>query len=136
MLLLVDKGFKLIKPTCMLIEQGLSLRFSFHLINTMPVLQNVSIPLECFSWIIFLPDWYHINFFAFHSSDFTSESYNAILLVRSFSKYFIEMLPNEDVIRHLGGSVVKSQSDEDVSGFSGQVLRCTGDDWCITYIYC
>ena len=75
-------------------------------------------------------------FFAFHSSDFTSESYNAILLVRSFSKYFIEMLPNEEVIRHLGGSVVKSQSDEDVSGFSGQVLRCTGDDWCITYIYC
>nr|XP_058970564.1 dymeclin-like [Pocillopora verrucosa] len=59
------------------------------------------------------------------NSDFTSESYNAILLVRSFSKYFIEMLPNEEVIRHLGGSVVKSQSDEDVSGFSGQVLHCT-----------
>lgn len=59
------------------------------------------------------------------NSDFTSESYNAILLVRSFSKYFIEMLPNEEVIRHLGGSVVKSQSDEDVSDFSGQVLHCT-----------
>lgn len=130
MLLLVDKGFKLIKPTCMLIEQGLSLRFSFHLINTMPVLQNVSIPVRASALVelfFCLTDITSI-FFAFHSSDFTSESYNAILLVRSFSKYFIEMLPNEEVIRHLGGSVVKSQSDEDVSGFSGQVLHCTGDD--------
>ncbi|XP_022799189.1 dymeclin-like [Stylophora pistillata] len=61
----------------------------------------------------------------YEDSDFTWQTYNAILLVRSFSKYFIEMLPNEDVIRHLGGSVVKSQSDEDVSGFTGQVLHCT-----------
>lgn len=56
--------------------------------------------------------------------DFTWETYNAILLVRSFSKYFIEFLPNEEVIRQLGGSVVKSQGDE-VSGFTEQVLHCT-----------
>jgi len=53
--------------------------------------------------------------------------YNAILLVRSFSKYFIEFLPNEEVIRQLGGSVVKSQGDE-VSGFTEQVLHCTGEN--------
>lgn len=56
--------------------------------------------------------------------DFTWETYNAILLVRSFSKYFIEFLPNEEVIRQLGGSVVKSQGDE-VSGFTEEVLHCT-----------
>lgn len=57
--------------------------------------------------------------------DFTWETYNAILLVRSFSKYFIEFLPNEEVIRQLGGSVVKSQGDEEGSGFTEQVLHCT-----------
>lgn len=27
----------------------------------------------------------------------------------------------------MGGTVVKSQSDEEVAGFTGQVLHCTGD---------
>ena len=63
----------------------------------------------------------------YFSDDFIWETYNAILLVRSFSKYFIELLPNEEVIRQMGGSVVKSQSDEEVAGFTGQVLHCTGD---------
>lgn len=63
----------------------------------------------------------------YFSDNFTWETYNAILLVRSFSKYFIELLPNEEVIRHMGGTVVKSQSDEEVAGFTGQVLHCTGD---------
>lgn len=57
--------------------------------------------------------------------DFTWETYNAILLVRSFSKYFIEFLPNEEVIKQLGGSVVKSQVNENVSSFTEQVLHCT-----------
>lgn len=62
----------------------------------------------------------------YFSEDFTWETYNAILLVRSFSKYFIEFLPNEEVIKQLGGSVVKSQGDEEVSGFTEHVLHCTG----------
>lgn len=71
----------------------------------------------------------NVFYFVYFSDDFTWETYNAILLVRSFSKYFIELLPNEEVIRQLGGSVtVKSQGDEDMpSGFTGQVLHCTGD---------
>ncbi|XP_068711607.1 dymeclin-like [Montipora capricornis] len=56
--------------------------------------------------------------------DFTWETYNAILLVRSFSKYFIEFLPNEEVIKQFGGQVVKSQANESSSGFSEQVLLC------------
>ena len=66
-------------------------------------------------------------FDTYFREDFTWETYNAILLVRSFSKYFIEFLPNEEVIRQLGGSVVKSQGDE-VSGFTEQVLHCTGEN--------
>lgn len=71
-------------------------------------------------------DWCFIFYSVYFSDNFTWETYNAILLVRSFSKYFIELLPNEEVIRHMGGSVVKSQSDEEVAGFTGQVLHCTG----------
>lgn len=52
---------------------------------------------------------------------FMWEMYNAILLVRSFSKYFIEFLPNEEVIKQFGGEAVKTEGDESVSGFTEQV---------------
>lgn len=33
----------------------------------------------------------------------------------------------------MGGSVVKSQSDEEVAGFTGQVLHCTGEASCLLF---
>lgn len=62
------------------------------------------------------------------------EMYNAILLVRSFSKYFIEFLPNEEVIKQFGGEAVKTEEDESVSGFTEQVSHYRGK-WVRSLLY-
>ncbi|XP_031560113.1 dymeclin-like isoform X2 [Actinia tenebrosa] len=57
----------------------------------------------------------------FKNFELVCELYNALLLIRSFCKYFIEVLPSKDIILHFGGSVTCSVDKET----GKELISCT-----------
>lgn len=62
------------------------------------------------------------NMLFYCSFELVSGLHNALLLIRSFCKYFIEVVPPSDTVLHFGGVITHTVDEET----GKEVFSCTG----------